>query len=136
MSGGHFDYSQYQISQISDNIAEIIRDNKFPNEILSKMKIAVYHLDMGFIYAHRIDWLMSGDDGEETFLKRIDEDIEKYRRYNQPKYDYECIRKAAKAAYNAQDRNFQTSIPFEELSPYWTQYWNDIAKAVLNSQAE
>jgi hypothetical protein len=25
----------------------------------------------------RMDWLLSGDDGEESFLKRLDEDLKK-----------------------------------------------------------
>jgi hypothetical protein len=27
------------------------------------------------IYMQRMDWLISGDDGEESFLRRIDEDL-------------------------------------------------------------
>jgi hypothetical protein len=41
------------------------------------MKEAVNVLRVAQIYAHRIDWLFSGDDGEESFLKRLDEDLEK-----------------------------------------------------------
>lgn len=29
------------------------------------------------IYLDRIDWLLAGDDGEDSFLKRIVEDLEK-----------------------------------------------------------
>jgi hypothetical protein len=29
------------------------------------------------VYAHRVDWLVSGDDGEESFMKRFDEDLNK-----------------------------------------------------------
>jgi len=29
------------------------------------------------IYAQRIDWLVSGDDGNDTFLKRLEEDLNK-----------------------------------------------------------
>jgi hypothetical protein len=32
-------------------------------------------LKAGYIYAHRIDWLLSGDDGEESFNKRLTEEL-------------------------------------------------------------
>jgi len=28
------------------------------------------------IYAQRIDWLLSGDDGEESFLERLKEELD------------------------------------------------------------
>lgn len=31
-------------------------------------------------YINRIDWLVSGDDGEETFLERLEEDIKELRK--------------------------------------------------------
>jgi hypothetical protein len=30
---------------------------------------------MAQVYAHRVDWLLSGDDGEESFLRRLAEDL-------------------------------------------------------------
>jgi hypothetical protein len=32
---------------------------------------------MAQIYAQRIDWLISGDDGEDSFRERLKEDLEK-----------------------------------------------------------
>jgi hypothetical protein len=29
------------------------------------------------VYAQRVDWLLSGDDGEETFLERLKKDLDK-----------------------------------------------------------
>ena len=40
-------------------------------EIQEKMKDAIKILRTAAIYAHRIDWLLSGDDGEESFLERL-----------------------------------------------------------------
>ena len=39
------------------------------------MKEGIEILKKAQIYAHRIDWLLSGDDGEESFLKRLEEDL-------------------------------------------------------------
>ena len=34
-------------------------------------------LERAAIYAQRIDWLVSGDDGPESFIERLEEDLEK-----------------------------------------------------------
>lgn len=92
MSGGHFDYKQYELSRISDEIEHLIEVNgkkregridswedpyhhEYPPEVIQKFKEAVLHLKIAQIYAHRIDWLVSGDDGEQSFLKRLEEDF-------------------------------------------------------------
>lgn len=107
MSGGFFDYDQYKIGYIADSIDEIIRKNgkpktreelkgeswrsddwyekypedlnhyKYPDEVLEKFKEGLLLLRKAQVYAHRIDWLVSGDDGEESFLERLKEDLEK-----------------------------------------------------------
>ena len=30
------------------------------------------------IYTQRIDWLVSGDDGRESFIERLEEDLKEY----------------------------------------------------------
>jgi hypothetical protein len=91
MSGGHFNYDQYRIGQIADEIQHRIETNdledvdkwgdkigRFYNkEVIEKFQEAVKILKTGEIYAQRIDWLLSGDDGEESFLRRLKEDLEK-----------------------------------------------------------
>ena len=41
------------------------------------MKEAVNALRIAQEYAQRVDWLLSGDDGEETFLSRLQENLNK-----------------------------------------------------------
>jgi hypothetical protein len=107
MSGGAFDYDQYKIRDIADKIERIIEKNgrektkeeikneswrsddwyekypedryhyKYPDEVIEKLKEGLKFLRMAEIYAHRIDWLISGDDGEENFLSRLKKDLEK-----------------------------------------------------------
>ena len=95
MSGGHFDYHQYRIREIADNIEDIIQKNgkkkeyeieyswenenyyEYPPEVINKMKEGLDILRKAEIYAQRIDWLISGDDGPEIFLKRLQEDLNK-----------------------------------------------------------
>lgn len=79
MSGGHFDYDQYRISRIADDIEIYTESNKynFNEDVLRHFRDAVLSLRKSQVYAQRIDWLLSGDDGEESFLKRLDEELQK-----------------------------------------------------------
>jgi hypothetical protein len=106
MSGGAFDYNQYKIGYIADQIEETVFNNgrektreeikndwhndewyekypedlfhyKYPDEVIEKMKEAVKALKIAQVYAQRVDWLLSGDDGEESFLSRLEEDLKK-----------------------------------------------------------
>ena len=91
MSGGHFDYNQYKIGQIADEIEQLIETNNsdeidqwgqrvgrdYPEEIVDKFREALVTLKKAEIMAQRIDWLVSGDDGEETFLRRWRDELRK-----------------------------------------------------------
>ena len=89
MSGGFFDYSQYRIAQIADDIEFLIQDNDstkkneygedignhYPKEIIEKYKEAVITLRIAEKMVQRVDYLESGDDGEESFLERWKEEL-------------------------------------------------------------
>ena len=107
MIGGSFQYDQYKIGYIADQIEEVIIKNgvkktpedlkqegwrdpdwykkypedlshyKYPDEVIEKMKEAVRALKIAQEYAQRVDWLLSGDDGEESFLSRLEENLKK-----------------------------------------------------------
>jgi len=49
----------------------------YSEEVIREFKKGLYFLKMAALYAQRIDWLKSGDDGEDTFLSRLGEGIEK-----------------------------------------------------------
>lgn len=46
---------------------------------IASLKNGLAFLKIASIYAQRIDWLMSGDDGEESFSERLKEDLEKLK---------------------------------------------------------
>ena len=89
MSGGHFDYNQYKIGYIADEVDQLIRDNDSQElnawgdpkgRAFSAATIAEFHralvlLRQAQIYAQRIDWLVSGDDSEDSFHVRLGEDL-------------------------------------------------------------
>lgn len=85
MSGGHFDYNQYRIRDIWEKIERAIDANDEPNgdalpdEVLEKFREAVEVLRKAEIYTHRIDWLLSGDDGVDSFLRCLEEDMEQIK---------------------------------------------------------
>lgn len=74
MSGGHFDYKQYHIEDIIDKINNLISKNEYPPEVINKFKISVDTLSQASKMAQRIDWLVSCDDSEESFLSRWKEE--------------------------------------------------------------
>lgn len=91
MSGGHFNYEQYKISQIADDIDQLVRDNNnqerdewgdtkgsnFSAETIDEFKKGIEILKQAYVYAQRIDWLISGDDGEDTFHEQLKDDLDK-----------------------------------------------------------
>ena len=88
MSGGTFDYKQYDLGYMADLIEQEIRTNSekdcdgycenFSSETLHLLKLGENKLREALIFAQRIDWLLAGDDGEETFKKRLTKDLEKH----------------------------------------------------------
>lgn len=90
MSGGEFDYDQYKIDRIAEEVDTLIRNNSsteldewgypkghnYSPEVIAKFKQAVVVLRQAFVYAHRIDWLVSGDDGEDTFLRYLEQELQ------------------------------------------------------------
>ena len=93
MSGGHFDYKQYEFGYIADEVEELIRKNgseekdswgyprhsTFESDTIEKFKEALVILRMAQVYAQRIDWLVSGDDGEDSFHARLATEIDQLR---------------------------------------------------------
>jgi len=78
MSGGYFDYDQYKIAIIAESIQSLIEDNKqeFSDETIAEFKKGIEVLNRASVYAQRIDWLVSCDDSEESFHKRLAHDLD------------------------------------------------------------
>ena len=89
MSGGYFDYKNYEVTIIADGINQLILTNDsneknewgndkghhYSEETIKRFKEAEEMLRKALIYAHRIDYLVSGDDSEESFHTRLEEDL-------------------------------------------------------------
>lgn len=91
MSGGHFQYNQRKCGYIADEIQLLIDNNDsqernfygdyigrgYSPAVIERFKEAVVALRRAEVYAQRVDWLVSGDDGPENFLQRLEDDLKK-----------------------------------------------------------
>ena len=80
MSGGRFEYKQQGISNIIDDMENLLSSGCFPFEIKGEIKDCILSLRKSYVYVQRIDWFLSGDDGYKTFLVRLKEDLAKVKR--------------------------------------------------------
>jgi hypothetical protein len=89
MSGGYFNYKDFHLETIAAQIELIIENNDntekdewgndigrhYPPEIIEKFQETVDLLRKCRNAAHIIDYLLSGDYGEETFLEKWEKDV-------------------------------------------------------------
>jgi len=87
LSGGYFEYQQYHIQDIIEKLEEtkvkIENDEEYhqydrKEELLQEISNGIDYLNLAQIYTQRLDWLFSGDDGEDSFFERLREDIDKF----------------------------------------------------------
>lgn len=90
MSGGFYDYREYAITEVAESIENKIENNnvepeyyfgewkgqEYSDSVIEEFKKAYSILKVAELYAHRTDWLLSGDDGEESFIRRTREKFE------------------------------------------------------------
>lgn len=91
MSGGHFDYDQYRINEIACQLKEdiLFMKDKYEENTIKEFKEAYKLLKKAAVYVERIDYLLSGDDGEDNFHERLAEDLGKEIK----QFDLPCLTK-------------------------------------------
>ena len=95
MSGGTFDYKQYAITEIIEELEQVLEEEGKPNPDYDRhtwepeflrddsenvqmiIREGIHALKRAQIFADRIDWYLAGDDGEEQFFKRLTEELGK-----------------------------------------------------------
>ena len=101
MSGGKFAYEQYKIRMIWEEIQNELDKQgqdkgflpwekeyfeKYPEErfwevyredVQQIFKDGIEALKKAEVYAQRIDWFLSGDDGEDSLVSRLKSDLDK-----------------------------------------------------------
>jgi hypothetical protein len=107
MSGGAFDYDQYRLGYIADTIEDRIKKNNekpeywwgdwngqvYPDEVIEEYKKAIAYLKIALCYAQRVDWILSGDDGNDSFMERLQRDLEKLKEYDEYGYIKKILEK-------------------------------------------
>lgn len=91
MSGGHFNdcgYIYYKVSQFAHELEEEIQNNNvkdeygyFPNyspEVIEYLEEQVHFMHKMADIMRHIDFLYSGDHGEDSFMSRVQEVESKY----------------------------------------------------------
>ena len=84
MSGGYFDYQQWRMIDMADEVDQVIakrgktewREKGYTPETILQFEEASRLLKRAQVYVQRIDWLLSDDDGEDTFHERLKNDLE------------------------------------------------------------
>lgn len=81
MSGGHFDYGCFRISQFADELGREIRMNNTPKEdqlgycpnfdddTIRLLKECHRIIEIAGNLAKEVEWLYSGDTSEDTFIE-------------------------------------------------------------------
>lgn len=83
MSGGHFHYLQFNLTNIAYEIREQIKSGEWSAETVDELWRAVETVEKAGIYIHRVDYLLSGDDSENSFRVRLGRNLEDFERgYN------------------------------------------------------
>ena len=106
MSGGHWGYKQYFMTEVIEDLDKLICQNgklksnellreesrwdldyfeKYPkdkfhieysSEVIKEFKKGLEIIKKSQIYIQRIDYLLSGDDGPESFIERLKEELD------------------------------------------------------------
>lgn len=70
-------FTSYTEEVYLDEDGREIHQPEYSEETIKEFKNAIRTLRMAQVYAQRVDWLICGDDGEESFHERLAEDLAK-----------------------------------------------------------
>lgn len=73
MSGGTFNYDQIVILKIAEDLKEVLEDH--PENVQLIMREAIHQFQRAFVFAHRMDFYLTGDDSEKDLFKKLALDL-------------------------------------------------------------
>ena len=78
MNGGNLDYFYSRFDEPLEKISKEIKwgKNKWSPKVLSEFQNAIKYLKIAQVYSHDVEWLLSGDYGDDSFLESIKEELE------------------------------------------------------------
>lgn len=75
MSGGHYDYIQYRMEELADKIRRDAKRHDLSLDIQDRFEAAALTVERAAKMVNRIDWLLSDDDGEDSFMRRWEQEL-------------------------------------------------------------
>lgn len=84
MSGGYFDYFNFDMPIVSMAMVISFAKGKYKPETIKEFRRCLKYLKLADVYLHRADWLLSGDDEEDYINSR-------YRGWVGKTYSCMCI---------------------------------------------
>ena len=85
MSGGFFDYKEFHIQYIADELEAAIasqkimlRDNvpgHYSKEMIEEMERVLKRLKEDYVLIHHLDYLLDGDIDENDYFERVKKDL-------------------------------------------------------------
>lgn len=84
MSGGFFDYQQYKIKYLAENIEDLVKELneedrhiylKRKQELQKYLEEAIFMLEKAYLIVNNVDYLMADDTSEASCLSRIEKDL-------------------------------------------------------------
>ena len=98
MSGGHYDYQDFRLNEIVEQMKRDIISNNIPDqdnfdycpnfgqEIIESLKLLIPLIEDIREAIHHIDYLYSGDIGEKECLERIKPIIDEWNLKGEPRF--------------------------------------------------
>lgn len=107
MSGGRWDYMQNRLDYVIEDITNLINRNgkkkdvsdlesweidwikkypedayyyKYPDEVIQKFKEARLSIAEAQEHMQRLDWLLCDDDGNESYISRLENNLKKIKK--------------------------------------------------------
>lgn len=73
MSGGTFDYRQYQLLEISDDIEAILAEERKEHSDIISQEMHNIMIELRDLHnrIHNLDYYLAGDYGEDTYIKKL-----------------------------------------------------------------
>ena len=79
MSDGIWNYEQYSVQIAIEELEQLSSDELEELDAITQSNYfaLIAELKKCYIHMQRLDWLLSGDDGQETYHERLAEDLAK-----------------------------------------------------------
>lgn len=77
MRSRYFGYKNAAVEALAEDLVKARRDfsRVFGDETIKSFEKALHYIELAHIYGHRIDCLLSCEDGEEEYHQKLKEDL-------------------------------------------------------------